>query len=75
MVQASKDVFLCWQSFMPIGTYHETFLSTLEVSAAAGARIGYSVASMNMVLEEQWTDPYGNIDEQMNGAASEEGER
>ena len=63
LVQASKDVFLCWQRFMPIGTYHETFLSTPEVSAAAGARIGYSVASMNMVLEEQGTDPYGNIGE------------
>ena len=75
LVQASKDVFLCWQRFMPIGTYREIFLSTLKVSAAAGARIGYSIASMNMVLEEQGTDPYGNINEQTKGAAAEEGER
>ena len=52
LVQACKDVFFCWQKFMPIGTYHDTFLSTLEVSAAAGARIGYNVSGMNMVLEE-----------------------
>ena len=30
---------------------------------------------MNMVLEEQGIDLYGNINEQMKGAASEEGER
>ena len=59
LVQASKDVFLCWKRFIPIGTYHETVLYILEVSTAAGARIGYIVASMNMVLEEQGTDPYG----------------
>ena len=47
---------------MPIGTYHETFLSTLKVSAAAGARIGYSISGMNMVLEEHRIDPYGIID-------------
>ena len=75
LVQTCKDVFLCWQKFMPIGKYHETFLSTLEVSAAAEARIGYSVAGMNMVLEEQGIDPYGIIDEQRKGAAAEEGER
>ena len=75
LVQVRKDVFLCWQRFMPICTYYETFLSTLEVSAAAGARIGYSVASMNMVLEEQRIYPYGNIDKHMKGAAAEEGER
>ena len=56
---------------MPIGTHHETFLSTLEVSASAGVRIGYSLAGMNMVLEEQGIDPYGNIDEQRKGAAAE----
>ena len=59
---------------MSIGTYHETFLSTLEVSVAAGAKIGYSVAGMNMVLEEQGIGPYGIIDEQRKGAAAEEGE-
>ena len=75
LVQANKAVFLCWQRFMPIVTYHETFLCTLEVSAEAGLRSGYSVASMNMVLEEQRTDPYGNIDEQTKGAAAKEGER
>ena len=75
LVQACKDVFLCWKSFMSTGTYHETFLSTLEVSAAAGAGIGYIVAGMNMVLEEQGIDLYGNINEHMKGAASEEGER
>ena len=71
LVQACKDVFLCWQRFMQIGTHHETFLSTLEVSAPAGGRIGYSLAGMNMVLEEQGIDPYGNIDEQRKGAAAE----
>ena len=74
LVQVSKDVFLCWQRFMQIGTYHETFLSTLKVSAAAGARIGYSVSRTKMVLEEQGTDPYGNINEQTKGDAAEEGE-
>ena len=48
-------------------------MSTLDISAVAGAIIGYSVASMNIVLEEQGTDPYGNIDEQTKGAAVEEG--
>ena len=75
LVQASKDVFLCWQRFMPIGTYREIFLSTLEVSAAAGARIGYSVASMNIVLEEHGNDPYGNINEQTKGDVAKKGER
>ena len=59
---------------MSIGTYHETFLSTLEVSAASGARIDYSVAGMNMLLEEKWVDPYGNIDEQTKGGVYKEGE-
>ena len=59
---------------MPIGTYHEIFMYTLEVSAAVGARIGYSVPSMHMVIEEQGTDPYGNIDEQTKEAVAEEGE-
>ena len=74
LVQACKDVFLCWKKFMPIGTYHETFLSTLEVSAASGARIGYIVYGMNMMLEEQGIEPYGIIDEQRKGAAAKEGE-
>ena len=60
---------------MPIGTYHEIFLSTLEVSAAVGSMIGYSVASMNVVLEEQGIEPYGTINEQKKCATSEEGER
>ena len=75
LVQSCKDVFLCWQRFGSIGEYHETFLSTLEVSAAAGARIGYSVSSTNMVLSEQGLDPYGNVDDDKREASAEEGER
>ena len=50
-------------------------MSTLEVYAAAGARIGYSISGTNMVLEEQGPDPFGNVGDDKREAAAKEGER
>ena len=51
LVQAMKDSFMCWQQRDWVGTYHERFLDTLEVSEAVDSMIGRNVATANIVLQ------------------------